>query len=453
MSLSESPADAGPALLQRLDQAPLTRLHAVVLALCGLAFAFDLMEIAFGGALAAIFSAPPYALSPGQLSWLLSGVYIGAIAGTATMGGLADRHGRRRVLSWLLVLLALTSVLAALSRDALELTLARAASGLALGAFPPLMVVLLTDLLPARRRGPAILLVCGLAYLGAPAGIFLMRYLGPIQPLGVEAWRWVFWLGAAGSAVLAAALWRWVPESPRWLLARGRVDEAEAVVARFERSPVLLRALPTLPVPLPEARAPGGDGMVRHLRGRRGFALLATLYFLAAWSTVAFPLLSGAVMLEKGLRLSDTLLYVGLATFGPCLGGLLTAGFADALERRTALAGCALLILAAMAAFMLSDHGAVIALAGLLVTLAASIYVPLLNLYGAEVAEGGSRGQVVTGSWAFNRIGAALSPLLLLPLLKGQGAMAMFGVMALSLCLSLLVLAVAPRGQASRAVA
>lgn len=440
--------DEGRQLLERFDRSPLTGLHLLVLCLCGIAFGFDLMEMGFGGALSAFFSAPPHQLGSAELAWLLSSVYIGAVLGTSTMGMLADRHGRRRMLVWLLLLLAVTSALAALSRSPLELTVARGLSGLALGAFPPLMVVLLTDLLPARRRGPAILLVCGFAFLGAPLGILLMRYLTPLQPYGLEPWRWVFALGTLGSAVLALALARWVPESPRWLLAQGRLAEARAVVARFEGSRALMKGLPPKAVPA----AAAAPSVSAQLGGRRGFALLAALYFLAAWSTVAFPLLSGAVMIEKGVKLSDTLLYVGIATFGPTLGGLLTAGFADAIERRTALAGCAVLILLSTLAFMLSDGGLALAVTGLCVTLLAATYIPLLNLYGAEVAESGKRSSVVSGAWAFNRLGAALAPLLLLPLLKGEGPMAMFVVIAATLCLSVGVLALSPRGQASRAV-
>lgn len=431
--------------LARLDNAPLTRLHVGTLCLCALAFAFDLMEIGLGGALAAVFSAAPHRLSSTELSWLLSGAYLGAIVGASAMGVVAERYGRRQVLTWLLAALAFTSALAALSRTPLELTLARALSGVTLGAFPPLMVVLLTDLLPARRRGVAIFSVCGVAYLGAPAGIFLMRQLTPVEPLGIEAWRWVFWFGAVGSALLAVALMRWVPESPRWLLAQGRTREAVQVIQRFEKSEPVMSALPA------QTGASAAEGSSA-LEGARGFSLLAVLYFLAAWSTVAFPLLSGAVMMQKGLKLSDTLLYVGVATFGPFLGSVVASAFADLLERRTALAGCAILMFGAMFAFMVSDSGLMLAATGLMVTLLSALYVPLLNLYGAEVSKGGSRGAIVAGAWTFNRIGAALSPLLLLPLLKSSGVMAMFGVIGLSIFLSLVVLALSPRGQENRGV-
>lgn len=433
-------------LLEQLDRAPLTRLHLLVLGLCTLAFTFDLMEVAFGGALSAVFSAPPYSLSASQLSWLLSSLYIGAIVGTSVAGLVADRLGRRRVLSALLVVLAVTSTMAAASRDATELTIARGLSGLALGAFPPLMVVLLTDVLPARRRGPAIMLLSGVAFLGAPLGVFLVRHLTPIQPYGLEGWRWVFVLGAVGSGLLSIAIARWVPESPRWLLSQGRRDEAHRVAASFLQSRTVLKALPPKPALAPAAAAGA------RLRGARGLVLLGAVFFLAAWSTVAFPILSGAVLIEKGVKLSDTLLYVGIATFGPSVGSIALAAFTDAIERRTALMGCAVLILVSMLAFMASDAGFALAAAGLCVTLLSALYVPLMNLYGAEVAEGGSRGGVVSGAWACNRVGAAVAPLLLVPLLKGTGAVAMFAVMGASLLLGLCVLAVSPRGEASRGV-
>lgn len=445
-ALETTPDPQAATLAERLDGAALTRLHVVALVLCAGALSFDLMEVGFGSALAAVFSSAPYSLPTSELSWLLSSVYIGAVCGAPLMGVLADRIGRKALLVWLLLLLAVLSAMAALSRTPFELTVWRALSGLSLGAFPPLMVVYLTDLLPSRRRGPIILLVSGFAFLGVPAGIFLIRALTPVQPLGLEAWRWAFWVGTTGSAILALVMYRWVPESPRWLASKGRMDEARKIVERLVASPPLLPALP--PVRLEGTRKAEVD-----LASSRGFWLLACLYFLAAWSTVGFSVVSGAVMIQKGLKLSDSLLYLGLSTFGPLLGSLLASVVADRLERRTLLAACAVTMIAGTYAFMQGESGWVLATSGLLVALCSAVYVPMLNLYGAEATKGAKRGGAVAGAWAFNRLGAALSPLLLVPLLKQSGLWSMYAVIATSLVLTLLALAVAPKGRAQRAVA
>ena len=58
----------------KLDDLPLTRLHIFILIVCAVGFSFDLAEIAFGGILSAIFSAPPNPVDPNLLAWLLSAV-------------------------------------------------------------------------------------------------------------------------------------------------------------------------------------------------------------------------------------------------------------------------------------------------------------------------------------------------------------------------------------------
>jgi putative MFS transporter len=68
-------------------------------------------------------------------------------------------------------------------------------------------------------------------------------------------------------------------------------------------------------------------------------------------------------------------------------------------------------------------------------------------MYGAELFPTVARARSIATAWAFNRIGAALAPLLLLPLLHSSGAVTMFGVIALTLLASMLLLGLAPRGR------
>ena len=292
---------------QRLDALPLTRLHLLVLGIGAVGFSFDLMEVALGNVLSAVFSVPPYGLSAAELSRLLSAMYLGAILGAPAAGWLADRHGRRLALMAVLAVLAVTSLGAAASRGAGELFAARFLSGLALGAYPPLLITFLTDILPARHRGRSILIVAGLAALGPVAAVFLVRWLTPLEPLGIEGWRWCFLLGSVGSG-LAAAAFRLLPESPRWLAARDG-DGALAAVARFEASPPIGRTGAVAPSAAAASR-------VSVTSPRRRLALFGALFFLSPWAVVAFPLLMGAVLIEKGYRLSDSLLYVGIIPAG-----------------------------------------------------------------------------------------------------------------------------------------
>ncbi|MCP8882336.1 MFS transporter [Devosia sp. XJ19-1] len=435
---------------QRMDRLPLTWLHLGIVGMAALGFAFDLMEVALGNVLSAVFSTAPYSVEPIQLSWLLSAMYIGAIPGALLSGWLADRFGRRGVLISILLVLSATSMAAAASPDINSLIFWRVLSGLALGAYPPLMMAFLADLMPPGKRGMLITMTAGIAGLGPVAMIFLVRALTESQPFGIEAWRWAFVLGGAGS-LLTAIGYGLLPESPRWLSARGRTLEANRAVARFERSTHVIADSPTN---RPVSREPSQSSF--HLGGSRPqlkrFGLVAAIYFLTPWATVAFPLLMGAVLIEKGFALSDSLLYVGVSMFGPAVGTIIGAFFVDRFERRFALIGFALGMIAATAVFAASFDPIWLVASGVAVQLLAMLYLPTMTTYAAELFPTSWRARTSTAAWSVNRVASALAPLVLLPLMKTHGVWPMFAVMIASLIIGILLVAVAPNGRAGQAV-
>jgi len=460
--LSAGPAQAGAAAIprraapvevaHRMDRLPVTRLHVLATALCAFGFSFDLMEMALGNMLSAVFSLPPASASRQELAWLLASVYLGAIAGAPLLGHWADLHGRRIVLIGALGWLALTSWLGALSSGVLQLSLTRAMAGLALGAYPPLMFAYLTDVLPPARRGLLTFLTVAFGAFGPPAGIFLVRALSPDGLWGIEAWRWAFIVGGAGAGGVAL-LFRLLPESPRWLEASGRQAEADAMAARFEASPTVLTAAPPhAPDAASAAAADGAAGTGAKDAKKRALASVSLLYLLAPWSTVAFPVLVGAVLVNKGFRMQDALLFVGVSMFGLVIGSALSAAFVDRIQRRTALAGCGLAMVLCGTVFALSTQPAWLIAAATLFVFFSALYVPTLTMYGSEVFPTASRARYSAIAWAFNRVGAAAAPFVLLPLLHGAGPLAMSAVVSGTLLAGIAVLWLCPRGFAGRAV-
>jgi putative MFS transporter len=434
---------------QQIDDLQLTRLHVFVLIVCAIGFSFDLAEIAFGGILSAIFSAPPNPIDQGQLAWLLAAVYIGAIGGAPLLGWLADRHGRQRVMFWSLVILTVTSIGAAFSPNTQTLIVFRGFSGFALGAYPPLMIAFMTDIFPAARRGRLVFIAVAIGYLGPPGLIFFVRGLGTAMPLGLEPWRWAFLIAGTGAA-MCAALFLLVPESPRWLLSKGREIEAARALARFSRSPVVGRKVA---VKASENLAPLSDLMPQQAFVRR-LVFLVIAYFLMPWATVGFSVLSGAVLVQKGVNPQDSILYVGISTFGPLVGTIFGGFFVDRLERRTALIGLAVAMGGLGILFALVTAPISLMATGLLFNLLVNLFTPIIVLYAAELFTTDRRAQGASWGWASNRFASALVPLTLLPLLHAQGPLAMFTVIAGTLLAFVAVVAVfGPRGQAGRAVA
>ena len=433
----------------QLNNLPLTRLHIFILLVCAVGFSFDLAEIAFGGILSAIFSSPPNVVDQRLLAWLLASAYIGAIGGVPVLGWLADRYGRQRVLFWSLIILTATSIGAGFSSSIETLILFRGLSGFALGAYPPLMIAFMTDIFPASRRGRLVLIAVAIGYLGPPGLIFMVRGLGSAMPLGLEAWRWAFLAAGTGAAV-SAFLFRFVPESPRWLLTQGRVAEAEAVLARFTASPAIGRALPAthLVKETSPRQSMSNSAFVRSL------VFLIVAYLLMPWATVGFSTLSGAVLVEKGINPRDSILYVGVSTFGPLIGTIIGGFVVDRVERRSALILLAIGMGALGILFAIVNNPIALMSTGLLFNLLVNLFTPIIVLYAAEMFTTDRRAQGASWGWAANRFASALVPLALLPLLHAQGPLAMFVVIAGTLMAFVTVVAMfGPRGEAGRVVA
>ena len=182
---------------------PVTRLHAAIVVVCALGLLFDVVEAALSNALSAVFSAPPHRGRAAAACRSCSPRCSRAARSARRCSGwLADRHGRRLALGGALLVLAVTSLLAAASTDVAWLTIYRVLLRLRarrLSAADGRLSVRR----PAAGTARLLILICGaIGFLGAPAVIFLMRWLTPLAPLGFEAWRWALMIGAIGSAII-----------------------------------------------------------------------------------------------------------------------------------------------------------------------------------------------------------------------------------------------------------
>jgi putative MFS transporter len=118
--------------------------------------------------------------------------------------------------------------------------------------------------------------------------------------------------------------------------ATGRNAEAEAGYLAFASPAVMQVKAP--PPPVATAAEPAVTAGSWFRRYARGLTVMGGLYFLGPWALVGFPLTTGAVLIAKGFKLTDTLLFIAVASFGPFLGTFLAAFGADRLARRTAIA-------------------------------------------------------------------------------------------------------------------
>ena len=174
-----------------------------------------------------------------KLGWAVSCLGWGAMAGNLAAGTLSDRFGRRSVLLLTAVLFLASALTAALSTRFAVFVAARICGGLAVGAAILTAPVYIAEIAPARSRGSLVSLNQLMIVIGISISFFSNYFL---LSLGKDSWRWM--LGAqAVPAGIYFLLLTLVPESPRWLLGKGREAGARAALAAVHGSAALLREL------------------------------------------------------------------------------------------------------------------------------------------------------------------------------------------------------------------
>ncbi len=195
-------------------------------ALAGLLFGFDTAVIA--GVTSDLTRV--YALTPQTLGVTVSAALWGTLLGALFTGQPGDRYGSRRVLAVLGILYFVAGLGTALVTDWSAFLAFRFACGLAIGGSSVLAPVYIAEIAPPRHRG----LLVGLFQLAIVTGI-LVAYLSNAivaELVDTDAWRWKLGVTAAPAALFLILLAR-IPDSPRWLLSKGRDGDARAALARI----------------------------------------------------------------------------------------------------------------------------------------------------------------------------------------------------------------------------
>ncbi len=213
-----------------LDERPISgrQRYAAILVACGeFIDGYDLLVM--GAAL--ILIRPQFALSPQEVGLLGAAAFLGAMVGLLVFGDLSDRLGRRAIFIVNLVFFVVFSIASALVTTTAQLFLMRFLVGVGVGMDIPTSTAYLAEIAPRRRRGAMLGSLLNVMWtLGAMTSTLIALPL--LALFGDAAWRWMLGL-AAVPAVLILLGRQGLPESPRWLLARGRVEEARQAFAVF----------------------------------------------------------------------------------------------------------------------------------------------------------------------------------------------------------------------------
>ncbi|MGA2811868.1 MAG: sugar porter family MFS transporter [Candidatus Acidiferrum sp.] len=158
-----------------------------------------------------------------------SAILVGALLGAAAASIIGDRYGRKKSLMFSAVLFTISPLMAASASTVGLFSAARLLGGLAIGLASVLTPIYIAEISPSKHRGALV----SLNQLGIVIGI-LVAYLAGwgLSGLGENSWRWMLAVAALPSVLFCGGLFA-VPESPRWLIARGRQAEALRTLLRL----------------------------------------------------------------------------------------------------------------------------------------------------------------------------------------------------------------------------
>ncbi|MFE5401336.1 MFS transporter [Streptomyces sp. NPDC004596] len=414
----------------RLDRMPITPLHRRLTAVIGIGLFFDTFENNLSGTIAKVLQSD-FAFGATSLKLVLASVFVGQFIGSLTLGRIADRFGRRRAFLINLAIYSVFSLLGAFSPNATWLIVTRFLAGVGIGAEQALSDCYLADVLPARKRGRFIAWAYTLAFCGVPAVGFAALWLVPLTPLGVAGWRWLFVLGALGSAVVWV-LRRQLIESPRWLAAAGRTDEADRLVSRMEaeaagRGLVLEEPAPAAPEPA------AGTSRLRDVLRPGMLRRTLVLWLFCVLSVVGyygFGTLAPQIVAAKGYGIVAGLGFTALSFLGYPVGSALVLPVVDRLERRTLVALSAGAMVVAGLGFAYAGSAAAIVVCGFAYTLFSNVFSSVSHVYLSEQYPTEIRATASGAAYSLSKLSAAALPFVLLPVLEGHGAGALFSVIA-----------------------
>jgi putative MFS transporter len=408
---ARSAATANAELVARLERLPVTRRLLLIRVIIGSATFFDAYTV-----LVIAFAMPQlvseWNLTPAWVGLILSAGYVGQLIGAVLFGWVAEKLGRLPTLLITIVLFVSMDIACLFAWSGASMLIFRFLQGIGTGGEVPVASAYINEFIGAHKRGRFFLLYevifpVGLLFAGL-AGYFLVPLYG---------WRALFIVGLL-PAVLMIPLRILMPESPRWLASKGRIEKADKVVSMLEREAV--KAGKPLPEPVVRPIDPKATAQSDWRELFRGLYLKRTLMIWALWISV-YVINNGLVTWLPtlyrqvfGLPLQTSLLYGWITSAVGVVASIICALYIDKVGRKRwyavafLVATVPLVILTALGATTATQVVILAPIAyAILQTIAFSLYLYSAELYPTRLRAVGTG----FGS-AWLRAGSSIGPLL-----------------------------------------
>src|SRR5579859_57422 len=418
----------GAGVIARQDRIPIWSLSYLFIGIIGVGFLFTFFDIfdinvsfiqtctqivagCLPGPPPGLTSAPPgLVLASDKLGLPVLLNLVGYVIGALILSPLADRVGRRDMLLVTLVITGLGSLFTAFVQDYTFFIIARIITGIGVGADLALVTVYINEVAPSNGRAKYTSLIFIMSSLGAFLGIWLGLILTTPAanfPLGLpfaqatvaivnklpqfagSGWRWMYGIGAILALVGIALRFR-LPESPRWLITQGRVQEADEIVTDMESR--AMKRLVNLPPVGSELHLHTGEKHATYteILGNpvylRRTLLLFSMWFIAFITVYTIGVGFTTILAGLGYPGSEAGLIAAFGTFGFIAVALFDYGFSEMLERKYWLPVSAVLTIIGGLIIALSGSGNfwVTAIGAIILFIGFNLFVPMAWAWSAE---------------------------------------------------------------------
>ena len=341
-----------------------------------------------------------------------AGLFIGALVFSA----LADRWGRRPIYTYSLVWYAAATLIMGTQADALWICLWRLVAAVGVGAEIIAVDSYLSEMLPKTMRGRGFAISKALQYTAVPVAGILAAVLAKRTLGGIAGWQIMLMVPSTG-AILIWWVRRGLPESPRWLAARGRLAEANAVLEDVET-----RISRETGRPLPPVNAavinPSG-------RIQRGYSDLFSpslwprtimLIVVSCSATVAYFGFGNwlpSLLEARGIEVTKSLVYTALIGLSYPITPFVISFFADRSERKWQIIGGALVVVIAGVLFAKQTSAIGWIVCGLAITMGNNVTAYATHTYRSELFPTSLRARGIGIVYSIDRIAAALNSYLI----------------------------------------
>jgi putative MFS transporter len=417
----------------RLDRLPISSFHYRIFWLVGAGMLLD------GYDLYVFTTVLPAAAQNGfstaiQNADFISKTFLGMTIGALVTGFLGDRYGRRFTYQINLLIFGAASLAAAFAPDMTALIWLRFIMGLGLGAEIVVGYSTLTEFVPPKSRGRWLSLMAVLVVSGLPITALLGYLIIPAY-----GWRPMFAIAGVG-ALVVWYLRKALPESPRWLEAKGRTDEAEALMRAIEAEAGRAGPLPTPAASLPPSQFHLGSLLTPPLLPRMivGSWLLITINTLIFGFVTWLP----QFFLQQGLTITRSFAYTLVIALGTPFGALCGAFCADWLGRRRTIITASIITIVlgvGYASFTATTPPWLILTVGFLLIMAIYVQVAMLfGVYTPELFPTDVRLRANGICHTFGRAATIVSPFVVLWLSQNYGIAGVLSMMIALLVLQIL---------------